>query len=93
MSAPNTVVLWKNRRFLKIKVQKMAKTTLKHNKKAMPLLWGKAKNLRQVDLSIDGINSTDKIYIVDGSDYNTFIGPYYGKNKNYFPYYRSIYHL
>ena len=33
---------------LKIKVQKMAKTTLKHNKKAMPLLWGKAKNLRQV---------------------------------------------
>jgi len=41
-----------------------------------------SKNLRQVDLSIDGINSTDKIYIVDGSDYNTFIGPYYGKNKN-----------
>lgn len=33
---------------LKIKIQKMAKTTLKHNKKAMPLLWGKAKNLRQV---------------------------------------------
>ena len=33
---------------LKIKVQKMAKTALKHNKKAMPLLWGKAKTLKQV---------------------------------------------
>ena len=33
---------------LKIKVQTMAKTALKHNKKAMPLLWGKAKNLNQV---------------------------------------------
>ena len=33
---------------LKIKVQNMAKTALKHNKKAMPLLWGKAKNLSQV---------------------------------------------
>ena len=33
---------------LKIKVQTMAKTALKHNKKAMPLLWGKAKTLKQV---------------------------------------------
>ena len=33
---------------LKIKIQNQAKIALKHNKKAMPLLWGKAKNLRQV---------------------------------------------
>ena len=33
---------------LKIKIQNQAKIALKHNKKAMPLLWGKAKNLNQV---------------------------------------------
>ena len=33
---------------LKIKVQKQAKTSLKHHRKAMKLLWGKAKNLNQV---------------------------------------------
>jgi hypothetical protein len=33
---------------VKIKVQNQAKTSLKHHRKAMKLLWGKAKNLHQV---------------------------------------------
>ena len=34
---------------LKIKVQNMAKTALKHNKKAMPLVWSKASKWRHIE--------------------------------------------